>query len=121
MEDVYKQDFSVRKVLGEIIGVSPAMVRLRRAIRKIARTRENVLLIGESGVGKRFFAQKIHLLGPNKHQPFVEIDCSLVYSHFSNGKELKIPIYKFAKNAIIRKYGEEFYKKLEATIQHLEK
>ncbi|MCA9742975.1 MAG: sigma-54-dependent Fis family transcriptional regulator [Deferribacteres bacterium] len=89
MEDVYKQDFSVRKVLGEIIGVSPAMVRLRRAIRKIARTRENVLLIGESGVGKRFFAQKIHLLGPNKHQPFVEIDCSLVYSHFSNGKELK--------------------------------
>lgn len=39
----------------------------------------------------------------------------------SNGKELKIPIYKFAKNAIIRKYGEEFFRKLEATIEHLEK
>lgn len=88
MEEVHKSDLSVRKILGEIIGVSPAMVRLRRAIRKIAKNSENVLLMGESGVGKRFLAQKIHLLGPNKTQPFVDIDCGLLFNHFSNGKEI---------------------------------
>ncbi len=36
------------------------------------------------------------------------------------GKKLKVPTYLFLKEAIIRKYGEEFYKTLEATAQHLE-
>ena len=31
-----------------------------------------------------------------------------------NGKKLKVPVYKFLKNAIIRAKGEEFYKQLEA-------
>lgn len=39
----------------------------------------------------------------------------------SNGAKQKMPIYKFAKNAIIRKYGVDFYQKLEATIAHLKK
>ena len=30
-----------------------------------------------------------------------------------NGKKLKVPVYKFLKNAIIRAKGEEFYKQLE--------
>lgn len=35
------------------------------------------------------------------------------------GKETKLAVYKFAKQALIRKYGEEFYAQLEATITHL--
>lgn len=31
------------------------------------------------------------------------------------GKEAKLPIYKFVKNALIRKYGEEFYERLEVS------
>lgn len=31
-----------------------------------------------------------------------------------NGKALKVPVYKFLKEAIIRKYGEDFYGALEA-------
>ncbi len=38
-----------------------------------------------------------------------------------NGKALKVPVYKFLKEALIRKYGEEFYKALELTVQHKEK
>src|SRR5947209_513478 len=30
-----------------------------------------------------------------------------------NGKELGIPVYQFVKTALIRKYGEEWYKQLE--------
>lgn len=29
------------------------------------------------------------------------------------GKELKVPVYKFLKEALIRKYGEDWYKELE--------
>ncbi len=29
------------------------------------------------------------------------------------GKQLKMPVYQFVKDALIRKYGEEFYKALE--------
>jgi hypothetical protein len=30
------------------------------------------------------------------------------------GKQLKVPVYKFLKSSIIRKYGEEFYEALDA-------
>ena len=37
------------------------------------------------------------------------------------GKKLKVPVYLFLKDAIIRKYGVEFYETLEATAEHMEK
>ena len=37
----------------------------------------------------------------------------------SFGKKLKVPVYVFLKEPIIRKYGEEFYNALEASAQHL--
>jgi len=37
------------------------------------------------------------------------------------GKKLKVPVYVFLKDAIIRKYGEEFYGTLEATAEHMKK
>ena len=36
------------------------------------------------------------------------------------GKKLKVPVYSFLKDAIIRKYGVEFYETLEATAKHIE-
>lgn len=33
----------------------------------------------------------------------------------SLGKELQVPVYKFTKEALIRKFGEEWYKELEIT------
>ena len=35
------------------------------------------------------------------------------------GNELQVPIYRFAKEAIVRKYGEEFYEELEAAVEYL--
>ncbi len=35
------------------------------------------------------------------------------------GKEKELPVYEFLKNAIIRKYGEEFYNELDAAAKHL--
>lgn len=36
------------------------------------------------------------------------------------GKKLKIPVYQFLKEPLIRKYGKEFYNALAATARHLE-
>jgi len=35
------------------------------------------------------------------------------------GKQLKVPVYLFLKEAITRKYGEEFYETLAATAEHM--
>lgn len=35
------------------------------------------------------------------------------------GKKLKVPVYEFLKEPLIRKYGEEFYEALEATANHI--
>jgi Protein of unknown function (DUF3109) len=37
------------------------------------------------------------------------------------GKKLKVPVYVFLKDALIRKYGSEFYETLQATAGHLDK
>jgi hypothetical protein len=37
------------------------------------------------------------------------------------GKKLKVPVYVFLREPIIRKYGSEFYRALEAAAQHLNK
>jgi len=37
------------------------------------------------------------------------------------GKKLKVPVYAFLKEAVIRKYGEEFYGALEQAAKMLEK
>ncbi len=35
------------------------------------------------------------------------------------GKELSVPVYKFLKEPLIRKYGEGFYEELDRAAQHL--
>jgi hypothetical protein len=37
----------------------------------------------------------------------------------SLGKKLKVPVYVFLKEALVRKFGQQFYNDLEATAQHL--
>jgi len=37
------------------------------------------------------------------------------------GKQLKVPVYEFLKEALIRKYGSDFYSTLEATALHKKK
>lgn len=38
----------------------------------------------------------------------------------SLGKKLKLPVYQFLKEPLIRKYGKDFYDALSATAKHLE-
>lgn len=56
-------------------GKSPAMKELYELIERIAPSDINVLILGESGVGKERVARLIHTRGPRRHHPFVVVDC----------------------------------------------
>jgi len=56
-------------------GKSAAMKELYELIERIAPSDINVLILGESGVGKERVARLIHERGPRRHNPFVVVDC----------------------------------------------
>ena len=51
-------------------GKSPAMRELYDLVDRIARSDVNVLILGESGVGKERVARLLHQRGPRREQPF---------------------------------------------------
>ena len=60
-------------------------------------------------------------LSRNKQTEFVNYEPreDLCKAACTLGKKLKVPVDVFLKEALIRKYGLEFYKALEATAKHL--
>lgn len=58
-----------------MVGVSPAMVQLRRQIAKVARSEAPVLIWGESGSGKELAAQAIHQASRRAAGPLVALNC----------------------------------------------
>jgi sigma-54 dependent transcriptional regulator, acetoin dehydrogenase operon transcriptional activator AcoR len=65
-----------RFTFDHVIGSSAAMKRAVDAAKKAARGASNVLLSGESGVGKEVFAQAIHNASARAAQPFIAINCA---------------------------------------------
>jgi len=55
---------------------SPVMRELYDLIKRVAASDVNVLILGESGVGKEHAASLIHQIGPRQYQPLVVVDCS---------------------------------------------
>ena len=58
----------------EVVVQAPAMKRLYRLLERVAQIPINVVLIGESGVGKDVAAEAIHRASPRKTKGFVHID-----------------------------------------------
>lgn len=56
-------------------GKSAAMKHLYTMVKKVAATQVNVLILGESGVGKERIAGCIHENSPRKKQPYMVVDC----------------------------------------------
>lgn len=59
---------------GSLVGSSPRMVHVYKAIARVAQTDSTVLLQGESGTGKELIARAIHVSGPRSSGPFVTVD-----------------------------------------------
>jgi propionate catabolism operon transcriptional regulator len=59
----------------DLLGTSPALMRVKELARHYARTDSTILLAGETGTGKELFAQAIHNEGPKSDGPFVAVNC----------------------------------------------
>ena len=62
----------------EIIGQSKQMENVISTINRIADLDANVLLLGESGVGKSMFAKVIHQRSRRSGGPFIDINCAAI-------------------------------------------
>ncbi len=63
---------------GEIIGHSPALCRTMAQIDAVATTPANVLILGESGVGKEMVARAIHDKSERADKPLVKVNCASI-------------------------------------------
>ncbi len=61
-----------------LTGSSPAIVRLRAQIAKVAQSHAPVLIWGESGSGKELTAQAVHANSSRAGGPFVPINCGAI-------------------------------------------
>ena len=61
---------------GAMIGNSAELGRVRTMIDKAAPTRANILITGESGVGKELVARAVHEKSPRASMPFVVVHCA---------------------------------------------
>ena len=58
-----------------LVARSRAMRALFDELRRFAVADANVLITGETGVGKDFLAEALHRSGPRRKEPFLKIDC----------------------------------------------
>jgi DNA-binding NtrC family response regulator len=54
----------------------PAMVKVFRVARRLARTDTTVLILGETGVGKEVLAEQIHRCSHRAEKPYVRLNCA---------------------------------------------
>ena len=59
-----------------LVGKSQTMQEILEVADRVAATESSVLILGESGVGKELFAERIHLNSPRSHAPFVRVNCA---------------------------------------------
>jgi TyrR family helix-turn-helix protein len=65
----------------ELVIKSKMMVDLKELVYQVADTSANVLITGETGVGKSVVARKIHQSSKRAEGPFIEINCGTIPSN----------------------------------------
>jgi len=60
----------------EIVGQSPAIVRVLENVRRVAPTDTSVLICGETGTGKELIARAIHFNSRRRDKPLIKINCA---------------------------------------------
>jgi len=64
----------------DIIGETPAILKIKETIEKVAPTEARVLVTGENGTGKELVARWIHEKSPRANMPLVEVNCASIPS-----------------------------------------
>jgi len=84
---------------------SESLRALMQTVEKVLDHDVNILLLGESGVGKDYFAEAIHACGKRRERPLVRIDCAAIPADLFEAE-----IFGFEKgtftDAVARKIGK---------------
>ncbi len=75
---VLRQEIEEKFDFSNIIGQSTGMKEVFRLIKKVAKTKGNVLITGKSGTGKELVAKAIHYNSDRAGKPFVAINCGAI-------------------------------------------
>ena len=62
----------------QIIGQSPKMLDIYELMEKVAPTKTNILITGDSGTGKELVARAIHFNSSRKDKAFVTLNCGAI-------------------------------------------
>jgi DNA-binding NtrC family response regulator len=73
---ILREEISRKNTSGDFIGATDAMRHLFESIKRIARATTNVIIRGESGVGKELVARAIHDQSPRRSRAFVSLNCA---------------------------------------------
>lgn len=76
--DYLREEVDLTANFGEIVGESPALKRTLAQVHAVAATPVNVLVLGESGVGKEMIARAIHAASDRRDGPLIRVNCASV-------------------------------------------
>ena len=68
------QDLAYKNMVGQ----SPAMLKVLNTVNKIAKTEANILILGENGTGKELIARAIHKSSNRKDEAFISVDLGAI-------------------------------------------
>ena len=76
--DYLRDEIDVTVNFGEIIGQSLALKRTLAKVDAVAKTSANVLVLGESGVGKEMIARAIHSNSERRDNALIKVNCASI-------------------------------------------
>ncbi len=79
--ELIQENREIRKELHgstEIIGESPAIIKVKKMIEKVAPSNSRVLITGENGTGKELVARAIHEKSKRSSKKFVDVNCAAI-------------------------------------------
>ena len=76
--DYLREEVNVAMNFGRMVGTSAALRRMLKRVEAVAETPANVLVQGESGVGKELVAHAIHIRSPRAAGPLVKVNCASI-------------------------------------------
>jgi formate hydrogenlyase transcriptional activator len=86
-QNIYLQEeIKVERSYGEVVGESPAMRRVFKAIGMVADTESTVLVLGETGTGKELTARAIHNLSRRRNGVMVKVNCAALPSSLAESE-----------------------------------
>src|ERR1700743_2209407 len=73
---ILREEISRKNALGDFIGATDAMRHVFDSISRVAKASTNVIIRGESGVGKELVARALHEQSPRRNRAFVSVNCA---------------------------------------------